>query len=99
MERYSTISRRQVDSKPTVSTVIYPEVAASEEDYYIIASMGDRYDILAKQFYGSSDYWWIIASANPVARKDTLVVTPGIQLRIPPYRTAAALYEKVNRTR
>ena len=99
MSRYQTIRRKTVDDKKVYSTSIYPEVAASEEDYYITTSMGDRYDILAKQFYGSSDYWWIIASANPGARKDSLVVTAGIQLRIPPYRTATALYEKVNRTR
>jgi len=99
MERYSSTRRRKVDSKNITSTVIYPEVAASEEDYYIITSMGDRYDILAKQFYGSSDYWWVIASVNPQSRRDTLFVTPGIQLRIPPYRIAQALYEKTNRSR
>ena len=51
MSRYETIGTRAVESKTVKQTSIYPEVVASEEDYYIITSMGDRYDLLADQFY------------------------------------------------
>ena len=99
MSRYSTIPFRRVDDKRVTSTSIYPEVAASEEDYYIISTVGDRFDILSKQFYGSSEYWWVLASANPSARRDTLFITPGIQLRVPPYRTVVEVFESLNRSR
>ena len=99
MSRYSTIPFRRVDDKRVTSTSIYPEVAASEEDYYIISTVGYRFDILSKQFYGSSEYWWVLASANPSARRDTLFITPGIQLRVPPYRTVVEVFESLNRSR
>lgn len=99
MNRYRSTERRIVEGINIKETSIYPEVAASEEDYYIITSMGDRYDILSKQFYGTADYWWIIASNNPHSRRDTLFLEPGIQLRIPPYRKAQQQYEDLNESR
>jgi len=99
MSRYGSIERRVVEGKIVKETSIYPEVATSEEDYYIITSMGDRYDILSKQFYGTSDYWWVIASSNPHAKRDTLFLEPGIQLRIPPYRQVTKQYEDLNESR
>lgn len=99
MSRYDNIKHRIVEDKNSKQTSIYPEVASSEEDYYIITTMGDRYDILSKQFYGTADYWWVIASNNPHSRKDTLFLEPGIQLRIPPYRKVKEQYELLNASR
>lgn len=99
MSRYETIGRRLVEDKNVKQTSIYPEVVSSEEDYYIITSMGDRYDILSNQFYGTAEYWWIIASNNPHARRDTLFLEPGLQIRIPPYRKAKEQYESLNASR
>jgi nucleoid-associated protein YgaU len=99
MSRYQTIRRKTVDDKKVYNTSIYPEVAASEEDYYIISTVGDRFDILAKEFYGSSEYWWAIASNNPHVRRDTLYITPGVQLRIPPFQQVKQSFENLNRTR
>lgn len=61
---------------------IYPEIPPTEDDIYIITSGGDRYDILALQFYNDSNLWWIIASANNQFQA-SLNIKPGIQLRIP----------------
>lgn len=61
---------------------IYPDVPYAEGDTYVITTVGDRYDILAQQFYGNSNLWWVIAIANN-SKKDGLLVEPGIQLRIP----------------
>jgi hypothetical protein len=61
---------------------IYPRIPLTADDFYIITSIGDRYDTLAKQFYNDSSLWWIIASANNF-EKASLTVTPGVQLRIP----------------
>ena len=61
---------------------IYPDIPLSPDDTYIITTGGDRYDTLALQFYNNSSYWWVIAAANN-SKKDSLVVEPGIQLRVP----------------
>ena len=61
---------------------IYPEIPLSENDFYIISSQGDRYDTLAQQFYSDYTLWWIIAAANN-SQRASLVVQPGVQLRIP----------------
>jgi len=79
--------------------VIYPEIPESEFDVYVITSYGDRYDILAQEYYNDSDLWWIIASANTY-NKGSLNITPGIQLRIPADKSQAIeLFEQVNANR
>lgn len=61
---------------------IYPEIPLSENDSYIISTLGDRLDLLAFDFYGDTSLWWIIASANSLPG-DSLYIEPGFQLRIP----------------
>jgi len=61
---------------------IYPEIPLSETDLYVIAVLGDRLDLLAFNFYGDSNFWWIIASANALPG-DSLYLEPGMQIRIP----------------
>lgn len=79
--------------------VIYPQIPESTDDIYVITSYGDRYDILAQEFYSDSSLWWIIASANN-HNKGSLNITPGVQLRIPGDKSQAIqLFEQVNATR
>jgi hypothetical protein len=61
---------------------IYPDIPITEGDNYVITVSGDRLDILANNFYGNTDYWWIIATANSLPG-DSLYIEPGTQLRIP----------------
>lgn len=99
MERYQHTERRIVENKKISTTTIYPEVPASTEDYYVITTGGDRFDILAKQFYGEEKYWWALAACNPHVRRDTLYITTGVQLRIPPLLSILRSYEQVNKLR
>lgn len=81
------------------SNSVYPDIPVSEEDIYVIATAGDRYDVLAENFYGDSSLWWIIAAANN-SKKDSLIPKPGIQLRIPNDPSAIRdLYETLNANR
>jgi hypothetical protein len=61
---------------------IYPDIPLSENDNYIISTLGDRLDLLALDFYGDTSFWWIIASANALSG-DSLYIEPGLQIRIP----------------
>ena len=98
--RYRGIKRdRTSDQIEYVANVIYPEIPLSEEDYYVISTGGDRYDTLAQEFYSDNSLWWIIASANNSERA-SLIVQPGVQLRIPADKDRILqLYNQVNRTR
>ena len=83
MNRYSnTKTLKTLEGVDYLTTTRYPEIPRSANDYYVITSAGDRYDILAQQFYKDSTLWWIIACANN-SQQASLVVEPGIQLRIP----------------
>jgi hypothetical protein len=61
---------------------IYPDIPLSENDSYVISTLGDRLDLLALDFYGDVSFWWIIASANALSG-DSLYIEPGLQIRIP----------------
>jgi hypothetical protein len=61
----------------------YPNVPLSENDTYIITTIGDRLDALAYTYYQNTELWWIIAVANNNSTKGSLFPPPGLQLRIP----------------
>ena len=98
--RYRGIRRDKTsDQVEYVTNAIYPEIPLSEEDYYVISTGGDRYDTLAQEFYSDNSLWWIIASANNSERA-SLIVQPGVQLRIPADKDKILqLYNQVNKTR
>lgn len=98
--RYRDIKRsRTTDGTEFVNNPIYPEIPLSENDYYVISTAGDRYDTLAKDFYSDYTLWWIIASANN-SQRASLIVEPGIQLRIPADKdNIIQLYNQVNKRR
>ena len=100
MSRYEDIEKRKsLDGKVYKRNTIYPEIPPSIDDIYIKTTGGDRYDTLALQFYGDSSLWWIISSANNSERA-SLVVKPGVQLRIPGDDQAALqLFDSVNADR
>jgi phage tail protein X len=84
MNRYQNIPIiKSSTGKQIYVTSRYPEIALSENDIYVYTTQGDRYDVLALQYYGDSTLWWIIAIANPNIDLMTLVIPEGVQIRIP----------------
>jgi hypothetical protein len=61
---------------------VYPDIVVTDNDTYVISTLGDRLDLLANDFYGDVSLWWIIASANALPG-DSLYPPVGMQLRIP----------------
>lgn len=47
----------------------------------VVLTQGQRIDHLAGQYYGSSSYWWVIASASGIGW--VLQCPPGTVIRIP----------------
>jgi hypothetical protein len=83
MKRYLNISTDKIEGKQAYRTTQYPEIPLSETDLYLYATVGDRYDTLALQFYDDATFWWVIAAANPNNGLDSIVPPPGVQLRVP----------------
>ena len=84
MRRYSTIPKTKgPEGNLMYKTVRYPEIPRRFSDTYIFTTDTDRYDILALQYYGDSDLWWIISIANETLTKNGLFIPEGTQLRIP----------------
>ena len=78
---------------------IYPDVPYSDNDNYVITTIGDRLDLLAFDFYGDAELWWVIASANSLPG-DSLIPTPGTQLRIPvDVKSILNGYRQINQVR
>jgi hypothetical protein len=100
MNRYKTIRRTETeDGVPYIQNPVYPDIPETSEDIYLITTAGDRYDILAQQFYGNTDYWWIIAAANNSTR-DSLYIEPGVQIRVPqPRNRVLTIYDRENKNR
>lgn len=78
--------------------VKYPKIALSPDDIYVYAEEGDRFDILANDYYSDSSLWWIISTANSLLPQDTYYLPLGIQIRIPNNIGAIqSAYNKLNR--
>jgi hypothetical protein len=98
--RYSNLPGRREEGKLFRISTVYPQIPESTDDIYLTSVSGDRFDVLAQEFYGNSKYWWIIASNNPTLDRSSLTVTPGIQIRIPlPLQKVLDTYTKVNKNR
>lgn len=83
MSRYQSVkTKRGTNNKTMLKTVLYPDIARTSEDLWVITDSSDRLDLLAYQYYGSAQYWWVLAQANNIG-KGTLAIEPGTQLRIP----------------
>jgi phage tail protein X len=81
--RYQNIPVEKINGKRIYQTVRYPEIPLNENDIYVYTTQGDRFDILAQQYYGDQSYWWVISIANASLLQNSLVVPEGIQIRIP----------------
>jgi nucleoid-associated protein YgaU len=101
MNRYlNIVNNKTEEGRRYIQNAIYPDIPESANDIYVIVTVGDRYDTLAQSFYGDTSLWWIIASANPSSKSDSLVPTPGTQIRIPANEDRIiSAYERLNKRR
>ena len=73
---------------------IIPE---NTQNYTSTNNKGDRYDILANQYYSDSSLWWIISTANNNVVQNSLYLPEGTQIRIPAdFNSAINNFEAIN---
>jgi hypothetical protein len=84
MNRYNNIPiLRTPAGKRYRANTKYPEIPFNNSDIYVIAEQGDRFDLLASQYYGDTSLWWIIPAANPRFKPNSIYPERGHQIRIP----------------
>ena len=96
--RYQTIQTTKLNVTGSLYYVtnVYPELAPTDNDYYVITTVDDRLDLLAYDFYQDSSLWWVISSANALPG-DSIYPPVGIQLRIPQnIQSILTTYNRVN---
>ena len=96
--RYQTIQTTKLNVTGSLYYVtnVYPEIAPTDNDYYVITTVDDRLDLLAYDFYQDSSLWWVISSANALPG-DSIYPPVGIQLRIPQnIQSILTTYNRVN---
>ena len=49
-------------------------------DILLIATEGDRCDLISQEYYGTTEYWWYVASVNNLSSNN---IEAGTQLRVP----------------
>jgi hypothetical protein len=74
MNRYQNIPKTKIDGNLVYQTSRYPEVQLSPNDIYVYTTQGDRFDILAQQYYKDSSLWWVISIANNDLNQSTLII-------------------------
>ena len=102
MDRYENtdILKQANTNIPYYKGKFYPNIPLSENDVYVITTVGDRLDNLAYSYYRDATLWWVIAAANNNATKGALYPEPGTQLRIPTdINSVLNLYDQFNKAR
>jgi len=79
---YSAIQTEPSTKRKYLGSTIYPKIAPTDNDLYIISEVTDRLDLLANKYYGDRSLWWVIAVANNI-NDASFYVKEGLQLRIP----------------
>jgi hypothetical protein len=79
MNRYEYNKKTKTQAYQTTRLPVIPR---SYSDKYIFTREGDRLDTLAYELYDDPRYWVLLANANNLG-KGSLMVPPGIQLRLP----------------
>ena len=88
MSRYNTIRRMRFANSFGIGTANIRKVEDKNSDILLIATHGDRCDIISQQYYGTPDFWWFIASVNSLTSNN---IEAGTQLRIPASTIEATL--------
>ena len=80
MSRYDRIDRIKENGVSRIGTADLPEFKEDNSDILLIAVDGDRCDLISQEYYGTTDFWWFIASVNSLSTNN---IEAGTQLRVP----------------
>jgi hypothetical protein len=94
---YSKTLTTNETKKQYLESTLYPQIKPTNDDIYVIATSNDRLDLLAYEYYGDKNLWWVIAVANNL-NDASLYIETGKQLRLPGnVSTIISNLEKINK--
>ncbi len=90
--RYTFTKNKKVNKKTVFKPTLYPKIPLRDDDIYIFSRESDKLEHISYRFYGTPEYWWVIAKANNISN-GSIFLEPGKQLRIP---TSTSIQEIFN---
>ena len=80
MSRYDRVKKVSENKISRIGIADFPKVEDKNSDILLIATQGDRCDVISQEYYGTPDFWWFIASVNKLKSNN---IEAGTQLRVP----------------
>ena len=80
MSRYDEVKIITDKKISRLGTVDFQKFEEKNTDILLIATEGDRCDLISQLYYGSPEHWWFVASVNKLSSNN---IPAGTQLRIP----------------
>ena len=80
MSRYDNTSKIQNKQFVSIGTSYLPKHEEKNSDILLIATEGDKCDLISQQYYVTTEYWLYIASVNNLKSNN---IEAGTQLRVP----------------
>jgi len=80
MSRYDRVLRKSDKGVARIGTGDLPKFEEKNSDILLIATNGDRCDLISQEYYGTPELWWFIASVNNLKGNN---IESGTQLRVP----------------
>tara|TARA_R100001230_G_C5549655_1_gene77710 strand:+ start:66 stop:335 length:270 start_codon:yes stop_codon:yes gene_type:complete len=80
MSRYDNTTKIENKNFVSIGTSYLPKFEESNSDILLIATEGDRCDLISQEYYGTPELWWYIASTNNLKSNN---IEAGTQLRVP----------------
>ena len=80
MSRYDIVKKITEKGINRIGPADLPEFTENNSDVLLIATDGDRCDLIAQEYYGTSELWWFVASVNNLKSNN---IQAGTQLRVP----------------
>jgi len=80
MSRYDRVSKVNHNGVVRIGTADLPKFEEKNSDILLLAVDGDRCDLISQQYYGTTEFWWYIASVNNLKSNN---IEPGTQIRVP----------------
>ena len=80
MSRYDIVKKITEKGVNRIGTADLPKFTENNSDILLIATQGDRCELIAQEYYGTTELWWFVASVNNLKSNN---IQAGTQLRVP----------------
>ena len=80
MSRYDRVRKVSENKISRIGIADFPKAEDKNSDILLIATQGDRCDVISQEYYGTPDFWWFIASVNKLKSNN---IEAGTQMRVP----------------